>query len=108
MKYSAKCPTCHHRTNIIFLMLELTPFYFSCRKCKNKIYVKNVTLLIFFIFIIFLTFAIASFSYIFYKNLVQADNLVYFLIPTFIVILFEFVAALIACNKAKLVIKNTS
>ena len=108
MKYSAKCPSCNHQTNIIFIMLALTPFYFSCRKCKKTIYVKNVTLLIFGIFIICTILAIASLAYIFYNNLVQDSDLLHFLIPTMIIILFEFIVGLIICNKAALILKNSS
>jgi uncharacterized PurR-regulated membrane protein YhhQ (DUF165 family) len=104
MKHTATCPACHKEINMVHILIAITPFTFKCSHCRARIFVKGITKQIIAVTLGLGLAAVFLLQYLFHLG--KLNDYRYLLGPVIILIAMQVTTALLACNKARLVVKK--
>lgn len=102
MKFSFRCPACGRKVGLGSLMTAITPFFVICVGCRSSIRAKGVALPIFLVtLVIGIGLLIYMANYISTHGSIDSTSL---LTSFGFIIAIEFIASVIVCNKAQIVV----
>ena len=104
MKLNFTCPACNHKMGVFRLIMAMTPFIFTCIKCRSTLRPRGVFWYIASVFVTSGIIIIGTLAYLLNKNDQINPEILFFGFIVFFIA--EVINSIIICNRAKITVKK--